>query len=61
MIANLMLMVNQNLRVGVITGHIPLKDVAEKITTELILKKIEVLHHSLEYDFNKIEKIDFCE
>ena len=47
----LMLMVQQNLRIGVITGHIPLKDVAESITTELILQKIQVLNHSLEYDF----------
>ena len=47
----LMLMVQQDLRIGVITGHIPLKDVAESITTELISKKISVLNRSLEYDF----------
>ena len=47
----LMLMVQQNLRIGVITDHIPLKDVAESITTELIDKKIKVLNRSLEYDF----------
>ncbi|RLD38027.1 MAG: 4-hydroxythreonine-4-phosphate dehydrogenase PdxA [Bacteroidetes bacterium] len=47
----LMLMVQQNLRIGVITDHIPLKDVAESITTELIDKKIRVLNRSLEYDF----------
>jgi len=47
----LMLMVQQNLRIGVITGHIPLKDVAASITTDLVLQKIKVLHHSLEYDF----------
>jgi len=47
----LMLMVQQDLRIGVITGHIPLKDVAQNITTELINKKIAVLNRSLEYDF----------
>ena len=47
----LMLMVQQNLRIGVITGHIPLKDVAASITIDLVLQKIKVLHHSLEYDF----------
>lgn len=47
----LMLMVQQNLRIGVITGHIPLKDVAQTITTELISQKIKVLNHSLRYDF----------
>lgn len=47
----LMLMVQQNLRIGVITGHIPLKDVASAITPDLIIQKINVLHRSLEYDF----------
>ncbi|MDA3904982.1 MAG: 4-hydroxythreonine-4-phosphate dehydrogenase PdxA [Bacteroidales bacterium] len=47
----LMLMVQQNLRIGVITGHIPLKDVAESISIELIFQKIKVLNRSLEYDF----------
>ena len=47
----LMLMVQQNLRIGVITGHIPLKDVASTINTELITLKINVLNRSLENDF----------
>jgi 4-hydroxythreonine-4-phosphate dehydrogenase len=48
----LMLMVSENLKVGVITGHIPLKDVPEKITEELILQKIRILNQSLIEDFN---------
>lgn len=48
---HLMLMVCDKLRVGVITGHIPLKDVPEALTTELILRKIELLHRSLIRDF----------
>ena len=48
---HLMLMVCDKLRVGVITGHIPLKDVSGTITSELILKKIELLNRSLIRDF----------
>lgn len=48
---HLMLMVCDKLRVGVITGHIPLKDVPSTITTELILKKIEMMNRSLVIDF----------
>lgn len=47
----LMLMVGNNLRIGVVTGHIPLKDVAPNITSENILSKIRVLHNSLKTDF----------
>lgn len=48
---HLMLMVCDKLRVGVITGHIPLKDVSGALTTELIFKKIEMLNRSLIRDF----------
>ncbi len=48
---HLMLMVCDKLRVGVITGHIPLKNVPETITTELLLRKIELMNRSLTRDF----------
>jgi 4-hydroxythreonine-4-phosphate dehydrogenase len=48
---HLMLMVCDKLRVGVVTGHIPLKDVPAAITTELILRKIELMNRSLIRDF----------
>jgi 4-hydroxythreonine-4-phosphate dehydrogenase len=48
---HLMLMVCDKLRVGVITGHIPLKDVSTAVTTELILRKIELMNRSLMRDF----------
>jgi 4-hydroxythreonine-4-phosphate dehydrogenase len=48
---HLMLMVCDKLRVGVITGHIPLKNVPEAITAELLLRKIELLNRSLIRDF----------
>ncbi len=47
----LMLMLWNKLRVGTVTGHIPLNQVAAKISTSLILKKLEVLNRSLFYDF----------
>ena len=52
---HLMLMVSDQLRIGVITGHIPLKDVPGAISTPLILKKIELLNRSLIRDFAVIK------
>ena len=47
----MMLMVAENLRVGFVTHHLPVRKVAENISTELILKKLEVLNQSLKKDF----------
>lgn len=47
----LMLMVHDDLRIGTITGHIPLKDVPDTISEELILSKINILNASLIMDF----------
>jgi len=46
-----MLMVHENLRVGTLTGHIPIKDVAEAITEEKIIAHLSVLERSLKRDF----------
>ncbi len=48
---HLMLMISDNIRIGVITGHIPLREVPEAITEELILKKIKIMNDSLIRDF----------
>ncbi len=48
---SLMLMVSNSIRIGVVTGHIPLRDVPEKITIEAILKKLRIMNHSLGFDF----------
>jgi len=48
----LMLMVSDRLKVGVVTGHIALKDVASSITVDLILSKLRILNKSLIEDFN---------
>jgi 4-hydroxythreonine-4-phosphate dehydrogenase len=47
----LMFLVSNNLRVGVVTGHIPISKVAETITTELIMSRLMVMHKSLKIDF----------
>jgi 4-hydroxythreonine-4-phosphate dehydrogenase len=47
----LMLLVSGALRVGVVTGHIPLKSVADALNTADILKKVKVLDQSLKNDF----------
>jgi len=47
----LMLMVLNDLRVGTITNHVPLKNVSEELTKELICRKIEILQSSLQKDF----------
>ena len=47
----LMLMVGEKLRVGVVTGHMPLKKVPESLTSELIYGKIKVLNQTLQQDF----------
>ncbi|HMN05555.1 MAG TPA: 4-hydroxythreonine-4-phosphate dehydrogenase PdxA [Flavobacteriales bacterium] len=47
----LMMLVSENLRVGTVTGHIPLKDVAAAITTDRIVAKARIMRQSLERDF----------
>ena len=43
----LMLLIADELRVGTVTGHIPLKDVSAAINSELIIQKARLLHQSL--------------
>ncbi|WP_214073051.1 4-hydroxythreonine-4-phosphate dehydrogenase PdxA [Mucilaginibacter sp. dw_454] len=48
---SLMFLVSDTLRVGVVTGHIPVNQVAIAITTEKILAKIKLMNTSLREDF----------
>ncbi|MBE9481591.1 MAG: 4-hydroxythreonine-4-phosphate dehydrogenase PdxA [Bacteroidetes bacterium] len=48
----LMLMISENFRIGVVTGHIPLKDVASKLSQEIIIDKLRIMNDSLIKDFN---------
>ena len=46
-----MIMVSGQFKVGVVTGHIPLRDVPGSITQESILGKLRIMKASLERDF----------
>ncbi len=51
----LMLMVHDDLRVGLLTDHVPVNEVAKKLTERLILSKIQTVIKTLKQDF-EIEK-----
>ncbi|WP_019037589.1 4-hydroxythreonine-4-phosphate dehydrogenase PdxA [Psychroflexus tropicus] len=48
---SLMFMVSDNIKVGLLTDHVPVKNVSSKITGELIEKKVNAIHESLVKDF----------
>jgi 4-hydroxythreonine-4-phosphate dehydrogenase len=48
---SLMILLNDKLRVALVTGHIPLSEVKQHLTTEGILKKITIFNKSLREDF----------
>lgn len=47
----LMFMVSEKLKIGVVTGHLPLEKVKKNINKELIMKKIDQINSSLKKDF----------
>ncbi|MBP8782749.1 MAG: 4-hydroxythreonine-4-phosphate dehydrogenase PdxA [Paludibacter sp.] len=47
----LMILMNDVMRVAVVTGHIPVNEVPKAISKELILQKLEVLNNCLKRDF----------
>ncbi|MEM8526556.1 MAG: 4-hydroxythreonine-4-phosphate dehydrogenase PdxA [Bacteroidota bacterium] len=49
---SLMFLVNDDLRVGVATGHIPISKVKERLTKGVLLQKIKMMNHSLRFDFS---------
>lgn len=46
-----MFMVSDQIKVGVVTGHIPLREVSSAITQEKILRKLRNMRKSLQRDF----------
>jgi 4-hydroxythreonine-4-phosphate dehydrogenase len=52
---SLMLMVNDNLRVGLVTNHVPLTKITEVLTKEAILGKLQLLNQSLQKDFGIVK------
>ncbi|MFO8053691.1 MAG: 4-hydroxythreonine-4-phosphate dehydrogenase PdxA [Bacteroidales bacterium] len=51
----LMIMVSDQMRIGVVSGHVPLAEVPEKITGKSILQKLEIMNHSLKRDFGIVK------
>ncbi len=47
----MMMMAGPHMRIGLVTTHIQLKDVANKITSHKIKSAIQILHQSLQKDF----------
>lgn len=48
---NLMLMVNEGLRIGVVTAHIPISEVSSNLTQEVVERKLTIMIKSLKKDF----------
>lgn len=46
-----MLMVAENIRIGLVTEHVTIADVAQHITKENILQKLKIMYSSLQKDF----------
>ncbi len=46
-----MLLVAENMRVGLVTEHVTIEDVTKHITRESILSKLKIIHSSLQKDF----------
>lgn len=49
--SHIMLLVSPNLKVGVVTGHMAIKDVPAQLTVEKVLDKLRVLDKTLRVDF----------
>lgn len=47
----LMFMISEDLRVGVVTGHIPVREIAQQVTQEAIISKLTLMNSSLKQDF----------
>ena len=47
----LMILLKDDFRVALVTGHIPVKDIATTITKDLIMEKLSIFHRSLKQDF----------
>lgn len=51
----LMFMISDTLRVGLLTDHVPINDVAKHLTEELIIQKVKTISRSLQEDFGVVK------
>ncbi len=47
----LMLMLSEQIKIGVLTGHVPLSEVSKYVTVENIIVKLKIIEESLRIDF----------
>ncbi len=47
----LMILCCENMRIALVTAHLPLRDVPQAITKEAVLEKLHIFHRSLRQDF----------
>ena len=47
----LMILLKNDFRVALVTGHVPVCEIAQDITKELIMEKLSIFHRSLKEDF----------
>lgn len=48
---NLMFMITEKIRIGVVTGHVPLREITKKLTKDTLKSKISLMLNSLKQDF----------
>lgn len=48
---SLLFMVSGELKVGLVTGHVPVSEISAKLSTENIVSKALIMHNSLQIDF----------
>ncbi|MEO2144147.1 MAG: 4-hydroxythreonine-4-phosphate dehydrogenase PdxA [Flavobacteriaceae bacterium] len=48
---SLMFMLNENLRVGLLTDHIPIKEIASNVSLKKVKEKVLIMEQSLKIDF----------
>lgn len=49
---SLMFMISKNLKLGFATNHLALKSVSDNLSSELLVRKLEIMNDSLKNDFN---------
>ncbi|EJX09519.1 pyridoxal phosphate biosynthetic protein PdxA [gut metagenome] len=47
----LMILLKNDFRVALVTGHVPVREIAQELTQELIMEKLAIFHRSLKQDF----------
>jgi len=49
---SLMILMTDQIKIGLVTGHIPVNKISDNITPEILIKKINLFYNSLIQDFN---------